>query len=329
MKTLIIFVMLLFTPLSYADNDKVDFISFSFENDSFFRDDGLYSNGLIFSWGYNDVSALDNETLPLWIAYIADKSYLTSQSDKTYSVAYTVGQLIQTAIDISVKELVEEDAPYVGLLAWDAQLSAYDNVSNDQLSLTLGVVGPASGAEYVQHMVHKIIGASEPQGWDNQINNEFVFRVQAQRLWRVYDKPLGIAEFDVITGLNGGIGNLRSDVGAGVGVRWGEDLSNNFSSASAFPIRKFNRFNNSANGWYLFANASTFYVANDIFMDGNTFQDSHSVDLIHQQFAISAGIMVNFNSWNFVYTLLQQTDQYHGQNESSRYGSIIITYNFS
>ncbi|MFT6986270.1 MAG: lipid A 3-O-deacylase [Psychromonas sp.] len=328
MKTLIIFVMLLFTPLSHANDEQIDFIGFTFENDAFFRDDGLYSNGLTVSWGYNELSSLEEDTLPSWLAYLAQKSYLTKDPDKTYSVTYRFAHLLQTAIELSAEELVEEDAPYVGLLAWNGQLGAYDDFVSDQLSLTLGMVGPLAGGELVQSTVHQLIGSKAPQGWDNQIDNEFAFRLQAQRLWRIYNHPLGIGEYDLLTGLNGGVGNLRSDIGAGIGLRWGRALADNFSSASAFPSKKMNSANNSVHGWYLFVNSSAFYVANDIFMDGNTFQDSHSVSLIHQQFGISAGVMVNLYHWKIVYTLFQQSAQYQGQNEASRYGSITVSYNF-
>lgn len=328
MKTFIIIVLLLFTPLSYANDEPLDFFSFTFENDYFTTDDGLYSNGLILSWGYNELGSLEIDTLPPWIAYLAQKSYLTSEPNKNYSVTYRFAHLLQTAINARTKELVPEDAPYVGLLAWNGQLSAYDEFSSDQLSLTLGLVGPLAGGEFVQTKVHQAIASKPPKGWDNQINNELVFRLQAQRLWRVYDHSLGLGEFDLITGLNGGFGNLRSDIGAGIGLRWGSALADSFSSASAFPIQKINSVNAGAYGWYFFVNTSAFYVANDIFINGNTFQDSHSVSLIHQQIGISAGIVANFYQWNVVYTLFRQSDEYQGQNETSRYGSITVSYNF-
>lgn len=327
MKVFITLLMVLLVPFSYATND-LDHLNFTFENDAFLRDDGLYSNGLLVSWGYNDVRSLDKQTLPAWLACLVQATYLSSLADKHYALSYSVGQLLQTAIDLSQEELVAEDAPYVGLLAWKAQLSAYDHLQNDQLSLILGLVGPASGAEFVQNLVHQVIGSTTPQGWGNQIANEFVLRLQGQRLWRIYDKQLGTTEFDAIGGIHGGVGNYRSDIAAGVGVRWGRNLAKSFLSASAFPVQKFNHSQNSPHGWYLFANVSAFYVANDIFINGNTFQDSHSVDLIHQQFSISAGVMLNIHSWNIFYTLLHSTDQYHGQNERSRFGSVSVTYNF-
>ena len=327
MKRFIIAVIMLFTSFSYAEND-VDFFSFTLENDAFVRDDGLYTGGLIATWGYDDVERLDKQTLPDWLAYLAQKSYLNTQQDKRYSITYSVAHLSQTAIDIKVSELIEEDAPYVGMLGWGGQLTAYDQLIIDRLSLTLGMVGPVVGAEFVQEVVHEAIDANEPQGWDHQIDNEPVFRLQVERSWRVYEKTLGSTELDLVTAVNSGIGNLRSDIGAGVGLRWGLDLQSNFSSADAFPAQKLNGGHNSPNGWYCFANASAFYVVNDIFMDGNTFQDSHSVNLIHQQYGVSLGVMANIYNWNIVYTLLQLSDQYHSQSERSRFGSLTLTYYF-
>lgn len=327
MEKLILLLHIFVASFSYADN-KLDFSSFRFENDSFFRDDGLYSNGLIAAWGYDDVAHLDNKTLPDWLAYLAQKSYLMGRQGKHYDIAYTVAHLLQTPIDISTSQLVEEDAPYVGLMAWHGKLTAYDQNTIDRLSLTFGLVGPASGAEFVQKITHEVIAASEPHGWENQISNEFVFQLQAERNWRIYNKEFVSSEFDLVTGVDTGFGNYRSDIGVGLGVRWGQDLQNNFSSYSVFPIEKLNTAHNSDKGWYLFANTSSFYVANDIFMDGNTFQDSHRVDLIHLQYGASIGVMANIYNWNFVYSLVQLSDQYRGQNESSRFGSFTVTYLF-
>lgn len=263
---------------------------------------------------------------------MAKKTYLESSGNKQHSISYGFGQVLQTAIDISVKDLVEEDAPYVGLLAWEVSLLAYDDAVSDEVGLILGAVGPMAGGEFVQSFVHDFTGANQPQGWDNQINNEFVFRVQARRTWRIYKKNLGSdlfnTQFDFLSGIDGGIGNLRSDFATGIGVRFGQQLSKNVGSATVFPVQKFNGLNYSPYGWFLFFNASVGYVANDIFMNGNTFHDSHSVALIHQQMAFSTGIMANIYDFSILYTLLRISDEYQGQAEPSRFGSVAITYHF-
>ena len=327
MKRLVFTALTLLTAFAAADN-KIDFISFKAENDSFFKEDGLYSNGLSLSWGYDDVPRLDKQSLPDWLAYLARKSHLSAQQNKDYAITYSFAHLLQTAIDIKIAELVEEDAPYVGLLAWRGQLTAYDAFTLDRASLTLGLVGPVAAAKSLQQLAHYVIAANNPQGWNNQIGNEAVFQLQAERLWRVYKQKFKVTEFDLLSAANAGIGNFRSDMGLAVGLRWGQGLQSSFSAASAFPLQKLNYAHHSADGWYFFSNVSASYALNDIFIDGNSFQESHSVDLIHPQYGASIGVMANIAQWNIVYTLLQLSDQYHGQKQRSRFGSLTFTYHF-
>jgi len=311
-----------------ASETELDYFTFSFENDVFYHEDGGYSNGLIVNWGYDDLTALNESTLPAWINYLTNKTYLNDLEDRQYSVNYKIGHFVQTASEIKTAKLVKEDAPYVGLLAWEVNASAYNTKKVDDLSLTLGVVGPLAGGEFLQKNIHSLIGANEPMGWDNQIHNEPVFRVQARRLWRNFDMAIGSTEVDVITGVKAGVGNLLSDANAGVGFRWGQKLAANFASSTPFVTEKFNDLKADRNGWYLFSNLSAGYVLNDIFMNGNTFQDSHSVDLIHWQAGLSVGAQINLYNWNFIYTMIYTTDQYESQTEDTRFGTVSITYNF-
>lgn len=319
---------LIFCSSLSASEYDVDYFGLSFENDVFYDEDGGYSNGVLFNWGYYDVDALDDKSLPAWIAYLTDKTYLTTPKDRQYSVRYSIGHLVQTSTEIKTSELMEEDAPYVGMFAWEVNAIAFDEHVSDDLSLTLGIVGPAAGGEQVQSTIHGLIGANDPKGWDHQINNEFVFRLQAKRLWRSFVVPLGSTEMDVITGVNAGFGNLLSDANAGVGIRWGQQLQSSFSSSSPFVVQKFNGLDSTPNGWFLFANISGSYVLNDIFINGNTFSDSHSVDLIHWQAGASVGAQLNLYNWNFIYSMIYTTDQYTTQSEDTRLGTITITYNF-
>lgn len=337
MDKILFFVLLVLSAIADAKSNELDFIRFTFENDALFSEhgdysgdeDGGYSSGVILSWGYNEVNALSPQTLPSWIAYLADKTYLTADPTKRYGISYSFGQFLQTALDISIAELVEQDAPYVGLLAWEGQLSAYNNTMSDEICLLLGIVGPAAGGHLMQASSHKLLSARGPQGWGNQIENEAVFRLQGKRSWRVFSASKGAAEFDLITAIGGGVGNLRSDLGGGLAGRWGRNLQSNFFSASAFPVEKLNSLNSSTNGWYIFVNTSVAYVANDIFMDGNTWQESHSVELKNEQLAVSAGVMGNIASWSIAYAFSILSDQYQGQARKSRFGSISITYNFN
>jgi len=328
MNSIKIILLSLFCIPSFASEYGIDYFSTSFENDVFYREDDGYTNGFTFDWGYYDVPELNEDSLPSWILFLAEKSYISGFENRQYQVDYTFGQFMQTATDITASELIEEDAPYVALIAWKASISAYDEYVIDKLSFTLGAVGPANGGEYVQKHLHNWIGASKPEGWDNQINNEAVFRVETERLWRHELISFGTTEVDIVTGVNAGLGNLLSDVNAGVAIRWGAELPANFSSSSAFSVQKLNGLKPDPHGWYVFVNTSSRFVANDIFIDGNTFEDSHSVDLIHWQAAAAAGIQFNFYDWNIIYTMLYSTDQYESQRDATRWGNLAVTYQF-
>ena len=325
----ILILSFFFIPISVFSSDfEKDYFSFSFENDVFYEEDDGYSNGLIFNWGDYNVEALNDSSLPTWVAYLADKTYINNYQDRQYSIQYTVGQFIQTPTNIRAVFELENDAPYVGLLAWKVDLTAYNKKISDRLSLAFGLVGPITGAKYVQENLHAWIEAVEPKGWDNQINNEAVFRIQSTRLWRHTIFSVKTTEVDIITGVNAGGGNLSSDLNAGISVRWGQQLESNFLSSSPFLIQRLNSLGSSPNGWYIFANFSSAYVFNDIFIDGNTFQESNSVDLIHWQAGVAIGAQINFCDWNASYMMFYSSDQYKEQLEKSRWGNITISYNF-
>ncbi|WP_232771323.1 lipid A-modifier LpxR family protein [Colwellia sp. 12G3] len=43
--------------------------------------------------------------------------------------------------------------------------------------LSIGIVGPASGTEQLQGSIHKLLGASTPQGWPYQVENTATFQL--------------------------------------------------------------------------------------------------------------------------------------------------------
>ena len=306
----------------------LEYISLTFENDAYFRDDGIYTNGTFLNWGYHDVALLDKATLPIWISFLAQYTHLKNSPGKLHDISYSIGQILQTPVDFENEALIKNDVPYVGLFAWNGRIQSFDDVIDDQMALTLGVVGPIAGGETSQKSIHGVIGSPEPMGWDHQIENEVVVRLATLRKWRLYEKRFTSTEFDFISGIGGGLGNLKSDVSAGVTARWGTSLQKSYSSAPVFSTQQFNSLKPNPFGWYLFTNLASSYVFNDIFMDGNTFQDSHRVDLIHEQVALSFGMMANFDNWNLIYSNVILSDQYKEQAELSRFGAITISYQF-
>lgn len=313
-----------------ADDGRVNWFTVTLENDVFVGEDNGYTNGFALSWAHAGFTEFSPDNMPPWLHYLSKSLYISTMPGKQRAVSYMIGQLMQTPSDITIPTLIENEAPYAGLLFWTANLHAFDERVADRLSLTLGVVGPLSGAEQTQKWVHEIIDSDEPQGWDNQIENEPVFQVSAERLVRLArfhtDKTVGM---DVIGMGNGAVGTLESYLAVGVGGRLGRGLDRSFPTASFQPGRQANPLAGSVtSGWYVFANVQGRFVANDIGIDGNTFTDSHSVPLEHWQAAATAGVAFGFKRWAFLLSALVGTDRYEGQPDTTKFGSFSVTYNY-
>lgn len=316
---------------AYAESaPPITFATLTMENDIIAGEDGGYTNGLAFSWAYAGFDEFEQVDLPRWMRFLSEDLYISTMTKKRRAVSYQIAQGMQTASDIEVEGLSEDEPPYAGLLIWKGTLYAYDSQVTDRLSLSLGVVGPASGAEQSQKWVHKVTGSDEPKGWDHQIENELVFRLQAERYWNLLrlsnESDFG---FEVVSNALVGIGNLKSDIGGGLGLRVGFNLASSFSTSSTLPGREINPLAGmSGRNWYFFIHATTVYVANSIAIDGNTFESSHSVALKHQQSIGSFGFAVNRGDWGLVVSMARSTDQYEGQSGKSKFGSFSFSYRY-
>lgn len=306
-----------------------DLVTVTLENDLFAGKDGGYTSGVAISWAHGGLGEFTAENMPGWMHALTKDLYISTQSGRRRAVSYTIGQSIQTPSDVTVPTLIEDEAPYVGLLAWSVNLHAFDDRVADRLALTLGMVGPLSGAEAAQMFVHKVTGSDEPKGWDNQIDNEPVFMLSVERLRRLADVSVdGGTGMDLIAIGQAGVGTLQSRLAGGAGIRYGHDLDVSFPTATVLPGRQVNPLAGSAShSWHVFLNVLGAFVANDISIDGNTFQHSHSVPLEHWQAQAVAGLSFNFYRWALLFSATVATDRYEGQAETTRFGSLSVTYN--
>ncbi|PCJ39229.1 MAG: hypothetical protein COA99_10580 [Moraxellaceae bacterium] len=300
------------------------------ENDIIAGTDGGYTNGLAFAWAHAGFEDFDNLNIPKWMHFLSEDLYISTMANKRRAVSYQVAQLMQTSSDILVEELTEDEPPYVGLLIWKGTLYAFDDQIADRLSIALGVVGPASGAEQSQKFVHELVGNDEPMGWSHQIENELVFRIGAERYWNLLRMPItNDVEFDIIGNALVGVGNLKSDVGGGLGLRIGNNLAASFATASTLPGREVNPLAGmSGKAWYVFIHATGLYVANSISIEGNSIASSHSVTLKHQQAIGSFGFAINRGDWGFVMSVARGTDKYENQPEDIKFGSFSFSYRY-
>src|SRR5262249_44883781 len=144
-----------------------------------------------------------------------------------------------------------------------------------------GVVGPASGARELQKFFHRATSSRDPQGWDHQLRNELGVNVNYQHTWRAANLASGNGlAVDFSPQLGGALGNVETYANAGFKLRFGRHLPNDYGPPRIDPgLPGSGYFVPSSDfRWYLFAGAEGRLVARNIFLDGNTFHDSPSVD---------------------------------------------------
>lgn len=241
------------------------------------------------------------------------------------------GQSIYTPEDIAVREMIKEDRPYAGwLYAGFGLVINRDDKRYDQVELDVGVVGPSSFAEEVQRKWHGIFGLQRPNGWDHQLKDELgvaLFYEQARR-FQTRESVWGL-QFDAIPHVGGVVGNVFTYAATGVTVRLGLNLENDFGSprirpslpgAGYYERKKFN--------FYLFAGGEGRAVLQNIFLDGNTFAESHSVDKKPLVGDVQVGIAVQLSRFRITYTQIYRTKEYDGQDSADQFGALSLSCAF-
>ena len=313
--------------------------SFTLDNDLFANRDRDYSNGFKAAWSSPNVrSFADDDCLPPWLQRAGQLfTQVYSPTVEQGNVTFTFGQAMYTPRDKAATALILNDRPYAG---WTYLGFGYNTRSKERLDsyeVNLGVVGPWSYAREAQRFVHRVRHLEQFQGWDNQLKNEFGAQLVFERKYRTEflqhpDSRTGFG-LDVIPHFGFSLGNVATYANAGFELRAGWGLPDDFGTS---PIRPAG--DNSAPrttdgmsqftrpiGAHLFASVDGRGVAHNIFLDGNTFRDSHSVNKKPFVADAAVGIAANFGVYKVAYVRVFRTQEFIGQQSAPRYGSITIS----
>lgn len=320
-----LWVLFLVSGLSAANlRAEVDWAGFYWHNDAFLGvDGGGYTNGAFFS--LYDVSSLgaDYKT-PLLLRPLLGR-LISDTNNQWEMTAYTLGQMMVTPKDIKIADPDPDSAPYAGLLFLRSSYLAVHEDYADQLGLTLGILGPSSGAEEVQKFVHKVVGANEPQGWDHQLQDEPVAQLSRSRVWRFAGEDLGAPRADLlvlgeITG-----GNLESGLGTAFIARYGRGLEQSFATAAQMTERMPNPIALDS-GWHVYGGFAGGYLYNQIFVTGNTFRDSPETDLRNWQHSFIGGGSYSWQNWSLSLSYFDGTSLDKLSSSRERYGSLSVAW---
>jgi lipid A 3-O-deacylase len=316
--------LLWLVPAMAQDKDPDGIFTAQFENDLFSAKDGHFTHGTRFAW------MAPEDDVPDAVLSAAEKFPLFEQR-AARRLVWSLGQNIYTPDDISVHDPDPNDRPYAGWTYIGLGLVSVDENWLDNLELNIGVVGPASGGAATQRQWHKWFGFQEPKGWDHQLKNEPGIVLLYDSKWRNWTRVdlLGL-EFDATPNAGLALGNVFTHVQAGMEVRLGRDLPSDYGAPRirpSLPGADYFRPEKSW-GWYVFAGFTGRAVARNIFLDGNTFTDSRSVDKRPFVGDFQLGFAMTFSAVRLAYTHIYRTREFEHQAEADEFGSLSLSVRF-
>ena len=319
---------------SYGNVPRPPVVNLRVDNDIFGSQDQGYSNGLqltLVSPNLRDYTT--DPCIPRFARWV--NRHLSALQPKGFEQRNMIGTFAQgifTPTDYSRRDLIEDDRPYAAVLLFGVGYNARNEDRLHTTQLQVGILGPAAIGEQAQNGVHGLIGDDKFRGWDNQLENEPVFRIVHERMRQV--RP--------------GSGDERLGLGCHLPLRWQLRQPHHLcerrrrTPLRPQPARRFrqhaaasgrrkhradppNRGTSYTQGAHVFLHFDARLVLDDIALDGNTFRDSHSVDKREAVANIGYGFAWMLHRWKFALARYYSTREFEGQQETPVFGSFTIS----
>ncbi|MBN2332799.1 MAG: lipid A deacylase LpxR family protein [Deltaproteobacteria bacterium] len=308
-----------------------------FENDLFTGTDSNYTNGVKYAIISPDLSPTvqDKGRIPKKVLdLIHTLPFIRNAPPETaHKVEFSFGQNIYTPADIARSDLIDDDRPYAG---WTYLGTAYHRKSvlqqgiatMDTVEIQLGLVGPESYAENSQKLVHELRDLQTPNGWDHQLHNEPGIVLAFERKWLFHPHKDGLG-WATIGHTGGTLGNVATYLNGGLEVRLGWNIPENFGVSLIRPAGSTRMGVTCRPSFYLLGALDSRLVFRDIFLDGNTFTDSHSVDKEPLVADLAAGVACSYGRFMLTFTQVLRTKEFKKQTDSHSFGAISLSCFFN
>ena len=313
-----------------AGDEEGGTLSILFENDIFYHTDRDYTNGVQIAWTTRPEQSWDWAThTARWLPFFGQEGEVRT--------SYSIGQNIYTPSNLHLPNPDPSDRPYAGFLYLGlGVINESPDLGDgtvrqlDQAELDLGVVGPDSLAEKSQKFVHRIIHDTIPQGWSYQLSNEPALVLMDEKTWKFSSwKVLGFS-LDVDPHVGAAVGNVYDYVNAGAMARFGLNLPDDYGPVRIEPSLPGSNFFKAtgAIGAYVFAGVDGRAIARNIFLDGNTWQDSRHVTKIPYVGDMQLGAALTFRAFRLSFTHVFRTREFTTQHHSDQVGAINLSVRF-
>ena len=330
MKYLINILLILLSTQSFAEEKDKNWVfdraNFYIENDVYFNTDNEYSTGEMFTFLY----FIPDVNYPLYNA-------LGYKAKETYSyITFSLANQIYTPRNTYTTDFIPDDRPYAGWTYIDTTIHKTTKTQLRSLSLKVGMVGPASISEQIQNHFHDFIDSPQVNGWEHQLDNELGINLKYTQKWRYSTKGDNNFETSFIPFVAAEFGNIAINASTGFTTRIGWNIPKDYGLSSinigndpGIPV--YGEYKNmKIYPWSFSVNftAAGSAVMRDIFLDGNTFSESHSVEKESFVGYYGAGFTLRYENLVFDLMQIENTKQYKKQVNSHRVLSAIVSWLF-
>lgn len=307
------------------NKDDKYILNLNWENDAFLGEESGYTNGTRISYVSSEKYA------PKFVETISDYiPLLSNQGNKRMSLA--TGHSIFTPFKVNESPPSPNDRPYAAWAYGSFGILSDTGKSLDNLTLTLGVVGPSAGGKELQNQAHSVI-AAKPKGWNYQLEDEFGAIISYSKKWRnittISDSGM---QTDIMPSISTNLGNIFTDASAGVTFRLGYDLKSDYGVSKITPGlsgSEFFRPSTKSLTWYLFSSFEVKAVKRNIFLDGNTNKPSPRVRKEKGVGMMHFGFAINYDDWRLSYSQVYMTQEYDPQpGGGDKYGILTASRRF-
>ena len=320
--------LLCFFISAFHTSAHAQLVDFSLDNDVLFNADGTYTNGANFGWLSDENSYSRCGQCAANIIARPLQQFPGIRLDRgEQSVGLSLRQIMVTPEDISKATAQFNDVPYVGALRGQAALFSRQENSVTGYNITLGVIGPDSGAASTQRALHKLTGANLPEGWDTQLGQDPLIGIgfTHSRRYNTWHFNEG-RQAEWGTSLDAQLENFYSYLRIGTFIRIGKNLPGNIlpdyagiGGNAALP----GVLTTKNYGWSVFAGLAAEYAAYS-YIDANA--DAYSFQQDPVVGTALLGVAAHTQDFHLGLTLRQSSETHNNARKPLHFATISLIW---
>ncbi|MGI9523642.1 MAG: lipid A deacylase LpxR family protein [Hyphomicrobiaceae bacterium] len=323
------------------------FFNITLENDVFANTDKNYTNGFRLAYTSTAQQGPNNSHCQIARNFLDRGGSPCTKENSNVLYGLALGHSIFTPENIEEIKPLPGQHPYAGWLYGEYSVVALKALATPALGdrefqrrdvrsvgIQLGIVGPSALGEEVQNAVHRRLpGVPIARGWHNQLHDEFGFALLYDRRWQaiygILDRTNAFG-FDIVPHYGLSLGNVLTQASFGLGFRIGTDLGNTDLPARVRPALPGAGLFDAATpmSCFVFADLTGRAVAQNIFLDGNTFRNSLRVNKHPFVADLQVGIGLRLHGALLSYTYVTRTDEFSTQDQDQRFGSVNLSFRY-